>query len=83
MKKQTPSFSFNLKSFDPSQLEELIGHTYLKDPDEDGNVLRVHMIQALDDYSDNIKKDPDYIKFIVQLDDLDKTEEIVTYNDIV
>jgi len=69
--------------FDPSQLEELIGWTYLTKADEDDNVFCARIVHALDDYDTKLKDDPDCIKFVVELNDKDKTEEIVAYNDII
>ena len=79
----TPSFSTSLKTFDPSQIEELIGRSYLTQPDSADCVFHARIVHAITEMDASRVIDPAFVRFVVQMDDPAKTEEIVAYNDIV
>lgn len=79
----TPGFSSNLKQFDPSQIDELIGHTYLMDPDSDDSVFCTRIVSTIDEFEARCKCNPEYLKFLIKYDDENKSDEIVAYNDII
>ena len=67
-----------MADFDPT---DLIGRTYLCEPDEDGNVHRAKIQELLDDHQRGLSANPDFIKFRCSVND-GEYEEIVTYNQI-
>ena len=79
----TPGFSTSLKSFDPTQLQEMLGRTYLTKPDSNENIYRARVVRAITEMDESRKLDPKYICFIVKLNDPNKTKEIIAYNDLV
>jgi hypothetical protein len=67
-----------LPGFNPS---ELIGRSYLSLPTEDGQKFRMRIVKAIAKHQESIDKHPEMVSFLVQ--NRDKLEEIVTYQDIV
>jgi hypothetical protein len=47
--------------------KDLIGRTFLKDLDEDGQSFRARVVPAVLDNEDNMKKDARYMKFICDI----------------
>ena len=68
-----------LPTLDPT---DLIGRTFLKEPEEDGSRFRARIIEAIMDNKQNIEDQPEMIKFRCSVND-DEYEEIVSYNDII
>ena len=60
--------------------EEMIGRTFLMPPGKDGSRDRAIIQERIAASRDELKKDPEYIKFRVRVGD--KFDEIVAYNDI-
>ena len=61
----------------------MLGQMYLTQPDSHENVYHAHVVRAITEMDESRKLDPKYIHFIVKLDDPNKTEEIIAYNDLV
>ena len=62
--------------------KDLIGRTFLKDTEEDGQRFRARIVREIIDKENEQKNDPDYIKFICEVDG-NKADEIHTYNEIL
>ena len=62
--------------------EDLIGRTYLSQPQEDGTRRRIKIIEQLDDFDNMIANDSNMIKFRASTDD-GTIEEVITYNQIL
>ena len=68
-----------MPTIDPS---ELIGRTYLKNPEEDGSRYRAKIVALIDEHENGLANHPDRVKFRCSVNDNDY-EEIVSYNDII
>ena len=68
-----------LPTIDP---EDLIGRTFLKEPEEDGQRFRVKIIEAIANNQHDLAERKENIKFRCSVDD-GCYEEIVSYNDII
>ena len=62
--------------------DDLIGRTYLSQPQEDGTRRRIKIIEQLDDFDNMIANDSNMIKFRATTDD-GTIEEVITYNQIL
>ena len=65
--------------FHPS---DLIGRTFLKDPDEDGQRFRARIVRMIEDHDSDIEENPTRVKFVCSVSD-DDLEEIIAYNEIL
>ena len=65
--------------FDPS---DLVGRTFLMDPQEDGQRFRAKIVQSLEDHEANLAKNPTRIQYLCSIND-DQYEEILSYNDVL
>ena len=65
--------------FDPT---DLVGRTFLMDPQENGKRYRTKILEALVENEEQLSKHPDHIKFICSVSD-DMYKEILTYNEIL
>ena len=65
--------------FDPT---DLVGRTFLKDPQENGERYRRKILEVLVENEEQLAKHPNCIKFICSVND-DMYEEILTYNEIL
>ena len=65
--------------FDPT---DLVGCTFLMDPQENGERYRTKILEALVESEEQLAKHPDHIKFICSVND-DMYEEVLTYNEIL
>ena len=61
---------------------DLVGCTFLKDPEEDGQCFHVQIVEALDEYKNGLNADPKHIQFCCSVND-DQYEEIMSYHDIL
>jgi len=61
---------------------DLVGCTFLKDPEEDGQRFHVQIVEALDEYKNGLNADPKHIQFRCSVND-DQYEEIMSYHDIM
>ena len=59
-------------------VEDLIGRTFLLDPDEDGNIQRARIARLVDDFDAAVDREPERIKFICQYGD-DMAEDVFSY----
>ena len=68
------------------KLEDLAGRTFLMDIKDDGTRDRAkikQVVEGIDCFKKQIEKDPKRIKLLVQLGDKEKTEELMTYAEIL
>jgi len=77
--KEDETSSSQLPTFHPS---DLVGHTFLLDPQEDSQRFHVRIVQAIEEQDAKIHGHPDHFKFICSIND-DQYEEILTYNEIL
>jgi hypothetical protein len=61
---------------------DLIGRTFLKDSEEDGQRFRARVVRAVIDKEDVLKKGSEYMKFICEVPN-STVDEILTYNEIL
>ena len=62
--------------------DDLIGRTYLSDPDSLGDRNRLEIVEAIDRHKDEMFDDPDMIKFLCSTGD-GEYDEIKTYNELL
>jgi len=63
-------------------LKDLIGRTFLKDSEEDGQRFRARVVRAVIDKEDDVKKGSEYMKFICEVPN-STIDEILIYNEIL
>jgi len=59
--------------------EDLVGRTFLMDPQEDGQQFRARIVKLIKDHEANVEENPTRLKFLLSVND-DKAEEVITYN---
>ena len=74
-----PSVKRRMVTIDP---KDLIGRTFLKDEEEDGQQFRARVVCAVIDKNDALKKGHKYMKFICEVPG-STVDEIFTYNEIL
>jgi hypothetical protein len=74
-----PSIKQRMVTIDP---KDLIGRTFLKDSEEDGQRFRARIVRAFLENKDNMKTDPSYLKFICEVPN-STVDEMYTYNEIL
>ena len=62
--------------------KDLIGRTFLKDAEEDGQRFRARVVRAIVEKDNDLKKDVEYMKFICEVPN-STADEILTYNEIL
>jgi hypothetical protein len=62
--------------------KDLIGRTFLKDTDKDGQRFRARVVRVLVEKEEDLKKGPEYMKFICEVPN-SNVDEILTYNEIL
>jgi hypothetical protein len=62
--------------------EDLIGRTYLMDPQVNGEIHRAKIVQMLDDHESDVNDNPTMIKFRLSVNN-DQAEEVITYNKLL
>jgi hypothetical protein len=62
--------------------QDLVGRTFLLNPQEDGQKYRARIVQAVEDRQSLVEQQPDRVKFLCSIND-DQYEEIMSYNDII
>ena len=75
----SPSVARQMPTIDP---EKLIGRTFLKETETDGQRFRARIVRAIIDKDNELKKDPKYIKFLCEVDG-DTADEIFSYNQVL
>ncbi len=68
-----------MQTFHPT---DLLGRTFLMNPDDDGQIKRACIVEAIKAKDDNLSKDPSYKKFRIEIKDKDY-EEILSYNKVL
>jgi len=63
-------------------LDDLVGRTFLMDPDSSGQRFRARIVEMIDKHDHNITNHPERIKFLCKLDQND-CEELISYNQIM
>jgi len=63
-------------------LNDLVGTTFLMDPEPDGQRFRARVIEMIDQHDNALERNPDRIRFLCKLDQ-DGREELLTYNQIL
>ena len=76
---EDPSIERRMVTIDP---EDLIGRTFLKDSDEDGQRFQARVVRAVINNENKMKKGLEHVKFICEVPN-SVVDEIYTYNDIV
>ena len=61
---------------------DLVGWTFLMQPDEDGNKYRARIAQLVEDFQDKNSRDPQLLKFKVSINN-DEFEELMTYQQVL
>jgi hypothetical protein len=59
--------------------QELLGHTFLMDTQEDGQRFRDRIVECISDHESNIRRSDNHVKFWISVNE-DKYKEIITYN---
>jgi hypothetical protein len=62
--------------------EDLVGHTFLMDKQEDGQQFRARIVKLIEDHTSQLENDKNRIKILLSLND-DLREEIITYNQLL
>ena len=74
-----PSVKRCMVTIDP---KDLIGRTFLKDSEEDGQRFRARVVRAVIDKEEDLKKGSEHMKFICEVPN-STVDEILTYNEIL
>ena len=74
-----PSIKKRMITIDP---KDLLGRTFLKDAEEDGQRFRARVVRAVIDNEDKVNKGSEYMKFICEVPG-STVDEIFTYNEIL
>ena len=69
------------KVFDPDEMSELIGRTYLTDTDEQGNKYRARIVRCIEEFDEELAQSRR--KYLVKFDHADKEDEIIAHDDIL
>jgi len=62
--------------------DELIGRTFLTQPNENGETFRARVVRKIVQHDEDIENHPDKIKFLLSVGE-DKADMIATYNDVL
>jgi hypothetical protein len=62
--------------------QELLGHTFLMDTQEDGQRFRACIVEFISDHESNVRRSDDHVKFRISVNE-DKYEETITYNELL
>ncbi len=73
------SKAHNMPVFHPI---DLVGHTFLLEPQEDGQRFHARIVKAIENHEDNLNKDPECMQFLCSIND-DALEEVMSYNEIL
>jgi hypothetical protein len=61
---------------------DLIGRTFLMNPQEDGQIYRARIVEAVKEHQNQVEERSDRIRFVCSVND-EQYEEIMSYNDII
>jgi hypothetical protein len=76
---ERPSTGADTVIVDP---QELLGHTFLMDTQEDGQRFRAHIVECISDHESNVRRSDDHVKFRISVNE-DEYEETITYNELL
>jgi hypothetical protein len=62
--------------------QELLGHTFLMDTQEDSQRFCACIIKCISDHESNIRRSDDHVKFRISVNE-DEYKEIITYNELM
>jgi hypothetical protein len=62
--------------------QELLGHTFLMDTQEDGQRFYAHIVECISDHESNVHHSDDHVKFRISINE-DEYKEIITYNELM
>ena len=77
---ESDSDQTNTPIFSP---HDLIGRTFLKDTEADGQKHRLKIVKLIEDHVQDVADNPTRIKFICKSVDSDMAEEVITYNQML
>jgi len=61
---------------------DLVGHTFLLEPQEDSQQFCARIVKAIEDHEENLNQDPACMTFLCSIND-DALEDVMSYNDIL
>jgi hypothetical protein len=61
---------------------ELMGHTFLMDPQDDGQHFSARIVDLVEDHQSKVRKSDHHHKFCISVND-DQYEEVITYNELM
>jgi len=61
---------------------DLVGHTFLLEPQEDGQQFHAWVVKAIEDHEDHLNQDPECMHFLCSVND-DAFGEVMSYNNIL
>ncbi|KAG7338517.1 reverse transcriptase RNA-dependent DNA polymerase [Nitzschia inconspicua] len=64
------------------QLSDLVGMTFLMDPQPDGQIFRARVVEMIENHDNELESNPDRIKFLCRMDK-DGREDLLTYNQVL
>ena len=79
MDETDPTVKKRMVTIDP---KDLIGRTFLKDTEDDGQRFRARVVRAIVKDQEDLKTRPEYLKFVCEVPNSD-VDEILTYNEIL
>jgi hypothetical protein len=62
--------------------DDLVGRTFLLDPQEDGQQFRARIVKLIKDHEEKVEENPTKLKFLLSVNN-DKAEEVITYNQLL
>jgi hypothetical protein len=62
--------------------QELLGHTFLLDTQEDSQRFRAHIVECISDHESNVRHSDNHVKFRISVNE-DEYKEIITYNKLM
>ena len=62
--------------------QELLGHTFLMDAQDDGQRHRARIVECIEDHQTGMRRSDDHHKFRISVND-DQHEEVITYNELM
>jgi hypothetical protein len=79
MTTKEPSVKRQMPTIDP---KDLIGRTFLKDAESNGQRFRAQIVQVILDQEVELQRNPEHIKFLCEVDG-DTADDIYTYNQVM
>jgi hypothetical protein len=62
--------------------QELLGHTFLMDTQEDGQRFCARIVECISDHESNVRRSDDHVKFRISVNE-DEYKETITYNELL